>query len=51
MGRKVWHQCEGCGKRRKLPKSGSHWCDCSEVKFRMVWDKHRALGRKLRRRA
>jgi hypothetical protein len=35
--RKVWHQCEGCGRREKLSRRQKHWCPCQEVRYQMIW--------------
>ncbi len=41
--RKVWHQCEGCGRREKLSRRQKHWCPCRQVRYQMIWAASRRL--------
>jgi len=42
--RKVWKQCDGCGRRRLLDARKRHWCRCHPAGFRMIPDVSRLLA-------
>jgi hypothetical protein len=42
--RKVWKQCDGCGRREKLESGVRHWCKCHPAGFVMIPDVSRQLA-------